>query len=282
MQRFSAFHPLASFLYFAAVIMISMFSRNIIVAALSVTGAFLFALTLRSASGMWIYTAVFILTALTNPLFSHNGVTVLFFLNGNRVTLESIIYGVYLGLMIMSVLIWFSCYNLVITSDKFLCLFGGIMPKAALVVSMALRLVPAFINDGGEMLAIQSSLSSDKKGLIIGLKRHIAVFSCLITRTLEGAVERSDSMRARGYGAGRRTSYSRFRFNTSDAALLLLTVIWLAYMIFFGGVMDYNYYPEMDAIEFSASYILTALFFILPSAVNVWGELRWKYWVSKI
>ena len=40
------------------------------------------------------YVPLFLLVAVTNPLFSHNGVTPLFFLNGNPVTLEALLYGV--------------------------------------------------------------------------------------------------------------------------------------------------------------------------------------------
>ena len=49
-------------------------------------------------SDMGFYLPLFLLVAVTNPLFSHNGVTPLFFMNGNPVTLEAVVYGVfYLG-----------------------------------------------------------------------------------------------------------------------------------------------------------------------------------------
>lgn len=282
MQRFSAFHPLSSFLYLLSVLCITMFSRSIVLATISFVAAFFFSLSLKALKNVWIYFLVLLLTAITNPLFSHNGVTPLFFLNGNPITLEALVYGIYLGTMISSVLLWFSCYNVVITSDKFLCLFGAVMPKAALIVSMALRLLPQFIMGGKEMLEIHNSIAPIKGGIIKRIKRYAAVFSCLIGRSLEGAVEQSDSMKARGYGTRKRVSYSRFRFSTSDALLLIITFVGLVYLLFFSGVSDFNYYPEMDNLSFDISYILSAAYLLIPTAINLWGEMKWKYSISKI
>lgn len=42
-------------------------------------------------------------------------------------TLESIAYGCAAAVMLVAVLFWFSCYNEVMTSDKFMYLFGRII-----------------------------------------------------------------------------------------------------------------------------------------------------------
>ena len=66
-----------------------------------------------------------LLTALINPAFNHEGQTILTYLsNGNPITLESIVYGVAAAAMLVAVICWFSCYNSVMTSDKFVYLFG--------------------------------------------------------------------------------------------------------------------------------------------------------------
>lgn len=80
-------------------------------------------------SDMGFYLPLFLLVAVTNPLFSHNGVTPLFFMNGNPVTLEAVVYGVFISVMVVGVLFWCKCYNEIMTEDKFLYLFGRIIPK---------------------------------------------------------------------------------------------------------------------------------------------------------
>ena len=82
--------------------------------------------------------------AVTNPIFVHNGETILFFMNDNPVTLEAFIYGGAASLMIVSVLLWCRCYSAVLTTDKFLYLFGKVIPKLGLILSMAFRFIPLF------------------------------------------------------------------------------------------------------------------------------------------
>lgn len=84
-------------------------------------------------------------TALLNPLFNHRGATVLFQLpNGSSITLEAVAYGGAAAGMLLAVVVWFRCFGAVITSDKFLYLFGRISPSLSLLLSMAFRFVPRF------------------------------------------------------------------------------------------------------------------------------------------
>ena len=54
-----------------------------------------------------LFASVFVITLLINPVISHNGVTVLFFVNDNPVTAEALVYGSAVGAMIVSVMYWF-------------------------------------------------------------------------------------------------------------------------------------------------------------------------------
>lgn len=45
----------------------------------------------------------------------------------------------------VTVIIWFSCYNVVMTSDKFIYIFGKILPALSLIFSMVLRFVPRYL-----------------------------------------------------------------------------------------------------------------------------------------
>lgn len=84
--------------------------------------------------------------AVMNPVFNHQGVTILFYLNnGNPITKESILYGVAAACMFVTVIVWFSCYNVVMTSDKFIYIFGKILPALSLIFSMVLRFVPRYL-----------------------------------------------------------------------------------------------------------------------------------------
>ena len=81
--------------------------------------------------------------ALYYSSYHHFGITVLRqnFI-GNNMTLESLVYGMVLGVSIAGVIIWFSCVHSVVSTDKVVYLFGRVSPKLSLFLAIFLRMVP--------------------------------------------------------------------------------------------------------------------------------------------
>lgn len=148
MKAFGNVHPFVLLVYFLSVLTVTMFAANPVLSLTALLGGILFCAMLvrrsRVPGDIGFYVPLFLLVAVTNPLFSHNGVTPLFFLNGNPVTLEALLYGFALAVAVVGVLLWCKGYSEVMTGDKFLYLFGSVIPRLALVLSMALRFVPQF------------------------------------------------------------------------------------------------------------------------------------------
>jgi len=230
-----------------------------------------------------------LIIAVTNPIFVHKGETILFFLNDNPVTKEAIIYGLFAAMMLISVFYWFKCLNEVMTSDKFIYLFGRIIPKFALVLSMALKFIPELkrqyknIDESRKALGIYTS-----KSYVDKIKNKLEIFSVLITWSLEKSIGTGDSMKARGYGLKGRTSYSLYKWTEKDtfylAAVLSFTVAVL--VLLFNNTAYYSYYPLLTGVSFSAAacvlycalFVLTAFSSILILKEN----LKWQYLKSKI
>ena len=150
-DTFSTFHPVNNFLYFVLVIGCSMFLMHPVFLGLSCLGGMAYYIYLKHwkalKTALWLMLPVFLISAAVNPLFNHQGITLILYLkNGNPLTLESILYGLAAGVMLVSVLNWFSCYQVVMTSDKFIYLFGKAIPAVSLILSMVLRFVPRFKN----------------------------------------------------------------------------------------------------------------------------------------
>ena len=148
-DAFSRYHPLVNFLFFALVLAYSMVLMHPVCLAVSLTGALVYAGELggrRALAGHLKFALpVLLLAAIVNPAFNHAGITILTYLpSGNPLTLESILYGLAAGAMLCAVVLWFVCFNAVITSDKFVYLFGRVIPALSLVLSMTLRFVPLF------------------------------------------------------------------------------------------------------------------------------------------
>src|SRR5690625_1803817 len=123
MKSFASFHPIVLFLYYLSVICVSMFMIHPIIVLLSLIGSLLFFSFLTPMKtflkDVGFYMLVLLLIAITNPLFVHKGETILFFLNDNPVTLEAIVYGVFIAMLIVAVIFWSKSYSQLMTSDKF-------------------------------------------------------------------------------------------------------------------------------------------------------------------
>lgn len=293
MSAFSKLHPLVLMLYFAAVLSIGMFVTNPVIEIISLAGGILFCSLLTGAkekkNDFVFYLPLMFLIAITNPLFSHNGATPIFFMNGNPVTVEAIVYGGYLAVMIVSVMLWFKAYSFIMTSDKFVYLFGRIVPQLSLVLSMALRYVPMLKRQAKRISRTQKAMGLyTSESRFDRLRSGMRVVSVLTGWSLENAVETGKSMKARGYGLKGRTNYSDFKFLKLDFVLLsvciLLWVITLAGTA--AGKLDFYYYPEITDIpaEFYSiiCYAAYGLLACLPFILEAEEMIRWKYYRSKI
>ena len=125
---FSGYHPTVNFFYFACVLLFSMFFMHPVCLGISLVSALAYSVYLNGRRAI-VFNVKFmlpllLLTALLNPAFNHAGVTILTYLpNGNPITLEAVLYGIAAAVMLVTVIGWFSCYNTVMTSDKFTYLF---------------------------------------------------------------------------------------------------------------------------------------------------------------
>ena len=115
MSRLSEAHPAVALFFFLSVLLFAMFSGNPVLTGISLIGGTLFAVRIcpgiRRFRVLFSYLFLALLVTAVNPLVSHNGATPLFFVNGDPFTLESLLYGVNLGAMLVSVLIWFRCFR---------------------------------------------------------------------------------------------------------------------------------------------------------------------------
>ena len=148
-DEFSYFHPVVNLVYFTLVLGFTVVLRHPASQLISLVCAVMYTATAQGAGAavntLKISLPVIILTAAINPVFNHQGVTMLCYLpGGNPLTLESILYGVSAGAVLAASLLWFVNINRVLTSDKLLYLFGRIIPSLSLLLSMTLRFVPLF------------------------------------------------------------------------------------------------------------------------------------------
>ena len=288
-DTFSSCHPIVNFIYFALVLLFTMCFTHPLARVVSLAGALCYDLYLngrKAARFTLLYMLpLLLLTAILNPLFSHEGVTILTYLpSGNPLTLESILFGGAAALMLVSVVLWFACYNTVMTSDKFVYLFGRVIPALSLVLSMTLRFVPKFRAQIHEVSEAQRCVGRDvRNGSVIRRMRNgVTILSIMLTWSLENAIETADSMRSRGYGLPGRTAYSIYRFDERDKMALL----WLAFCgvcVIAAWIAKGFYWRWYPSVKFTPFMPLVIFFHIVyfalcftPLAMDLYADWRWK------
>jgi len=294
-ESFADFHPLVNLSYFVSVIGFAMFFMHPVCLALSLFCAVTYAIYLHGTkalrAGFLYMPAMFMIAVLMNPLFNHQGATILAYLpNGNPLTLESIASGIAAGTMLVTVITWFSCFNRVMTSDKLIYLFGRVIPALSLILSMSLRFVPRFksqikiISDAQK--CIRRGMSDG--GILQKVRHGVKILSILVTWALENAVETADSMKARGYGLPGRTAFAIFRFSRRDAYALAYIFTCAAVMItgVITNVYHFRFFPTIRG-QWYGLWTITVFFIyfalgIFPIIINLKEDLSWKRIESKI
>lgn len=234
---------------------------------------------------------LFLLTTVINPLLNSYGATVLFFLFGRPYTLEALLYGAVIAGVFVGMLIWFGCYNAVLTSDKFTCLFGSLIPALSLLLVMVLRMIPNLIRKAQQLLGARMSIgkgrserTSNKEKVIDGMM----ILSALADWALEGSVVTGDSMRSRGYGTGKHTSFMIYRMTGLDLVLLAMQLFLAAVVLAAAatGGTEATYTPNLQIAPLSgghlAGYAAYWAYLLIPTALHIKEALTWHISKSKI
>ena len=283
---FRGSHPAAAFGFFTVAFAIGMSATHPLLLCVSLAAALIYDLTLRRGGALRFLCRVILpgmaLITVCNGLFSHYGVTPLLTLpSGNRLTLEALAFGGVFALRAACALLWLDCFNVVITNEKMIYLFGRFSPKTALVISMALRFLP-LIASQKQQIAAAARAAGDLPGrgparrLRSGARRA----SVLASWVLEKGVDTADAMRARGYGLPGRRSRGEYTFRGTDAALLFAAAaVGAGYLCVFRALTaSYNPIVEVPSPGLCgyAAVAAAALLFLLPPVWDRLDRLRYR------
>lgn len=294
-DTFSTYHPAVNLLYFTLVLSFTMFFMHPVSLGISLISALTYSIYLKGRKALFFnlkyMLPMLIVTALVNPAFNHEGGTIVTYLpDGNPLTLESITYGIAAAVMLITVISWFSSYNVVMTSDKFVYLFGRVIPALSLILSMTLRFVPRFKAQLKIVSNAQKCLGWDiSNGNVFKRARHgMRILSIMVTWALGNAIETADSMKSRGYGLPGRTAFSIYSFDKRDKMAILFLLFSGVYILLGAmlGGLYWRYFPTMKGggpalypISLYACYLALCL---TPVVINLRGDWKWKAIQSKI
>ena len=291
---FSSYHPIVNFLYFGLVLLFSMCFMHPTCLVISMASALVYRSRLKetkTSMPLRFVVPMAVLAAVLNPVFNHEGATILAYLpSGNPLTLESMVYGIASALLLACVIVWFSCYNEVMTSDKFVYLFGRIIPSLSLILSMTMRFVPRFSAQLKQVRQAQACIGRDMSDgrLFDKIRNALTILSIMISWSLENAIETADSMKSRAYGLPGRTAFSIYTFTERDKYALIWLGFCGVYIVcgWIAGILRFDYYPMIKVAvpsAFSVSFMIVYLALCLtPVVLDVLEEKKWKRLQSEI
>lgn len=285
-------HPAVSFLFFLAAIVLCVLFEHPAYLAVSAVSAALCLISLRgknAARTLLALLPLFLLVAAVNPIFNRHGTNVLFSVFGRPYTWEALCYGFVTAGMFVTAILWFACSSEVVTGDKLTALFGSLLPALSLLLVMVLRLVPSYGKKAKQITAARRCIGKTG-GDTVKEKTEggMAVLSAMTSWALESSVVTADSMRSRGYGCGKRSSFRIYRFRMADAvltaALLLLTAACIAAAAL--GFGDADFIPQLRIPVLRGGNLLGlaayAALLLIPLILNFAEAILWHCSESKI
>ena len=291
-DAFSGFHPVVNFLFFVAALGLTMFIQQPVYLLISMISGCAYLLYLQGKKGflrqVGYLVPILVMMAIMNPIFNHEGVTILWYLpNDNPITLEAICFGLASAVMMGASIVWFNCCNTVFTSDKIIYLFGRVIPALSLMISMTLRFVPRFKNFLQSVLRTQRAMHKPENTKE-KLGQALAAFSATVSWAMEQSIVSADSMKSRGYGLFGRTAFSIYIFEKRDGITLFVLFLLCAgaAVPHIVGLMGWTYYPSMTGELIGPVQIFAYLCYggmcNLPLIIDMMEDQKWNALRSKI
>lgn len=280
MKLVHLYHPFTKLMYFSCIILFTLLLLHPLVIAINIVFASLFAYFVAKKQYLQLmkYSAFFILPMIMiNPLVNHNGVTVMFKVLGKGITLEAFLYGVAITFMLLTMLIWLLIMHATIPIDAQLLLVSKLSKQIAMILSLALYLLPQLKHqfkmqlEVNQMLGLQNERQTIRARLLI-IKQ---VFIAVVTQALDNAMLTADSMIARGFASTKRTTYTHYKWGKIDTLFsgLIIFFACIILLLFEKGTYSITFYPMLH-LECSKQLFIGASIYSLFISLPIVSEWR--------
>jgi energy-coupling factor transport system permease protein len=207
--------------------------------------------------------AVFL--ALLNPIAGANGNVIL--IDGPhwtvidlQVTVEEVAYGLAIGARLLAVTLLVAAFLALVDADRLQAAAGRLVPRSALTVALATRLVPVL---GRDARAISEAARLRGIPLAGGHPREVVrrtapLLVPLVASSLERGLDQAEAMTARGYGAGPLTHLPERGLTAAERACAAIgaALVALAAALVVADPVPYAYYPRLERATDPAALVL--------------------------
>lgn len=287
-DAFSKHHPAVNFLFFVGAVCFGVLMQHPIYLSMSVLASGTYYILLHGKKG-WRMIAgtipLFVFIAIFNPIVNTRGGTILFHIFERPYTLEALLYGCVVAAIFVAMMLWMGCYGKVLTGDKFTSLFGNLIPSVSLLLVMIFRMIPSLYRKARQIIHVRGSIGKGTEETA-SVKDKVAggmtVLGVLTSWALEGSVVTSDSMRARGYGTTKRTSFRIYKMKEADWSLVGILLLLIGIIVCFvtKGCMHAEYFPRLQIVPIKSDNVLGFIAYLgylfVPIILHIKEEMQWN------
>ena len=167
-------------------------------------------------------------------------------------------------------------------------LFGKLIPALSLLLVMVLRMIPNLLRKGAQITEARNAIGrgAAEQDTVKGkLGEGMTLLGALTSWALEGSVVTADSMRSRGYGSGKRSSFMIYTMTGLDWGLLAAQAVLLVGMIVLGD-RTAAFTPVLNIAPIGGrnlpGFLCYLCYLLIPIALHIKEAIQWRISISKI
>ncbi|MFA5527206.1 MAG: energy-coupling factor transporter transmembrane component T [Peptostreptococcales bacterium] len=290
-------HPLAVILFFLGFMCIVLINDNpllsilyLVYISLFLSGEIGYKKMLKNMkAAFWTILSIIII----NPLVSRGGSHVLY--RGIRlplvgrliITLEGICFGMHMSIKLMAIyLLFFLTYELSDQDDMF-SFFSRYAYKLTLLLSFSLNMAHRLVGEVQRVkeVMMMRGLQFHNKSILKRIKAYYPLLKVILISSLEGSIERAESLYSKGYGKQQPTRYKGKKLSLLDGIVMtyMLLLVGMTLWARHKGLQYFRFYPHMTGISLeSLKYIGLLGLLLLTNLIIIWRRQRWKLLQYKI
>lgn len=202
--------------------------------------------------GWWLCIAFLLI----NPLFGQNGLSFLWkgpiipVIGRLDLTWEELGYAVIVMLRLLSLLLLSVIFQRGVDHDRFMLQFSKVAPRFVLTSVLAIRLVPFLsrelqrIQEVTLLRGLQPASNSTRDKIVFRMK----LFRPLLLFAMEGSWLTAESLYARGFGSGPRSSYKPKRMTEQERVGVILPVLFFLLILAarLHGFGNFTFFPGLS------------------------------------
>jgi energy-coupling factor transport system permease protein len=174
-------------------------------------------------------------------------------------------YGLNMAIKFVCIVLLFVVYDVLTDKDQVFGFFSKHLNRLTLTISITTNIIHRLIIDISRIKEVMQlrGVNFNEKNLFKRIKSYYPIIKVVFISTLEGSLDRAESLFSRHYGKSERTSYYKMLFRKSDYKFLGVTVI-IFILFIIGGLNQYgyyNFYPELSPFRIKETLYLLLINF---------------------